>query len=538
MKVPRLSLIGLWMLLLVPSLFSRQNSVGLKFLSSVNPTSGVTYSEVTSCGDLAIIGAFSNNSSVWIYDFSDRTKPVQVASIFVARSVKDVQVHGRYLYVSFSNGMQWYDILNPKQPQLVLDFRPPELINAHTFFVTGNLLYVADYNSGGIRIYDITNKKSPKLLTTILDGAWSIHDMTVIKGRLYGAWINGNSGLSMVDVSTPARPRELAKMRYPQAGTHNVWPTEDGKYIFSTDEIGATRHTLKVWDARTPGQLTQVAEFGVGTSPASTIHNVYVRGHYAYISYYCEGVRVVDIADPTKPQEVAFYDINGTSFCSGYDSNWGVDPFSNIIFASDMQRGLYALEFSDHPPANIAGQVVDSKSNAPVPGAMVSFLSEYPSTRTNAAGRFDIAWFRNDTVRVVTDALGYRSDTSVVITTATGKTSPEIRLISLTTAIKQPQEAPGNFALLASYPNPLTLSQSAPTQIAFRLSQRENVQIEIFNVLGQRIRTLLNAVRDAGEHSVLWNGVDERGQRVAAGIYLVHMRAANFVANSRLTVVP
>ena len=538
MRTPRLPLCSLLLLLLVAPLIARQNSAGLKFLSSVNPSPGVTYSEVTSCGDLAIIGAFSVNSSVWIYDFSDRAKPVLFASIFVSRSVKDVQVHGRYLYVSYSNGMQWYDILDPKQPKLVHEFRPPELINAHTFFVTGNLLYVADYNSGGIRIYNITDKKNPKLVTTILDGAWSIHDMTVIKGRLYGAWINGNAGFSVVDVSTPARPRELAKMRYPQAGTHNVWPTEDGKYIFTTDEIGATRHTLKVWDARTPGQLTQVAEFGVGVSPASTIHNVYVRGRYAYISYYCEGVHIVDIADPTKPQEVAFYDINGTEFCSGYNSTWGVDPFSNIVFASDMQRGLYALEFADHPAANVAGQVVDVKTNAPVPGAMVSFLSEYPSTRTNAAGKFDIAWFRNDTVRVVTEALGYRPDTSVVRTTITGQTAPVIRLVSLTTAVEQRQEVPKNFALLASYPNPLSFKQFAQTQITFRLPQPENVQLEIFNVLGQRVRALLNAPREAGEHSILWNGLDERGQRAAAGIYLVHLRAANFVANRRITVVP
>jgi choice-of-anchor B domain-containing protein len=538
MRTPRLSSLSFVLLLLASPLFSRQNSVALKFLSSVNPASGVTYGEVTSCGDLGIIGAFSTNSSVWIYDFSDRANPVQLAAIFVARSVKDVQVHGRYLFVSFNNGMQWYDILDPKQPKLVHDFRPPETINAHTFFVSGNLLYVADYNSGGVRIYNLADKKNPRLVTSILDGAWGIHDMTVIKGRLYGAWINGQAGVSLVDVSNPAQPRDLAKMRYPQAGTHNAWPTEDGKYVLTTDEVGATRHTLKIWDARTPGQLLQVAEFGVGVSPASTIHNVYVRGRYAYMSYYCEGVHVVDIADPAKPQEVAFYDINGTALCNGYSSTWGVDPFSNIIFASDMQRGLYAFEFADHPAANIAGQVVDARTNAPVPGAMVSFLSEYPSTRTNAAGKFDIAWFRNDTVRVVTEALGYRPDTSVVLTTVTGKTSPVIRLVPLTTGVEQPQELPKNFALLASYPNPLALSQSAPAQIAFRLPQRENVQIEIFNVLGQRVRALLNAPAEAGEHSILWNGIDDRGQRVAAGIYLVHLRAANFVANSRITVIP
>jgi len=531
MSTPRLFLFSFTLLLLASPLFSRQNSSGLKFLSSVNPSPGITYSEVTSCGDLAIIGAFSNNSFVWIYDFADRTNPVQLALIFVARSVKDVQVHGRYLFVSFDNGMKWYDILDPQQPQLIYDFRPPETINAHTFFVTGNLLYVADYASGAVRIFDITNKKNPKAVANIGEAAWGIHDMTVIKGRLYGAWINGQAGFSVVDVSTPARPRELAKIRYPQAGTHNAWPTEDGKYIFTTDEVGATRHNLKIWNAQTPGQLTQVADFTPPrAAPGSTIHNVYVRGRYAYMSYYSEGVSIVDIANPAEPKEVAFY---GPTSSRGM---WGIDPFANLIYASDMQRGLYALEFADHPAANVAGQVVDSKTNAPVAGAMVSFLSEYPSTRTNAAGKFDIAWFRNDTVRVVTEARGYRPDTSVVMTTVTGKTSPVIRLASLTTAVEQTQELPKDFALLVSYPNPLAFAQSAQTQIAFRLPQRENVQIEIFNVLGQRVRALLNAPREAGEHSILWNGANDRGQRVAAGIYLVHLRAGRLVANQKITV--
>ena len=57
MRTPRLPLCSLLLLLLVAPLIARQNSAGLKFLSSVNPSPGVTYSEVTSCGDLAIIGA-------------------------------------------------------------------------------------------------------------------------------------------------------------------------------------------------------------------------------------------------------------------------------------------------------------------------------------------------------------------------------------------------------------------------------------------------------------------------------------------------
>jgi hypothetical protein len=521
-----------------PNQLLPQNSANLKLVAQIKPASGITYSEVTGCGDLAIIGAFSNNSYVWIYDLADKTKPAQLAAIYVGRSVKDVQVHGRYLFVSFDNGMQWYDILEPRQPQLIKDFRPVPGINAHTFFVAGNTLYIADYVSRGVRIFDIADKKNPQPVADVLDPAWGIHDMTVIRGRLYGAWINGAAGVSVADVSNPAQPRELAKMRYAQAGTHNAWPTEDENFVLTTDEVNNTRHNLKIWDARTPGQLNFVKDFGVGVSPASTIHNVYVRGRYAYISYYCEGVRIVDIADPNNPQEAAFYDLNGGVSCNLWNSNWGVYPFANLIYASDMQQGLYVLEFADHPPANIAGQVVEARTNAPVAGAMVYFLDEFPTSRTSAAGRFDIPWFKNDTVRVATEALGYRPDTSVVITSVDGKTTPIIRLRSLTTSVEQATESPNDFSLLANYPNPFSFSQTAQTQIDFRLPQREQVQLAIYNVLGQRVRELLNAARAAGPHAILWDGTDAAGQRVAAGVYILQMRAGSFTKAARITVTP
>jgi hypothetical protein len=93
-----------------------------------------------------------------------------------------------------------------------------------------------------------------------------------------------------------------------------------------------------------------------------------------------------------------------------------------------MQEGLYVLEFTEHFPANFAGKVVDAASGAFVPGAMVYFRDEYPSTRTNAAGEFDIPWFKNDTVYVVTEAIGYLPDTSLVITRANAPTPTTIRL--------------------------------------------------------------------------------------------------------------
>ena len=524
------------LLFLTPSSLLPQGTANLRVVSHVDPlppSSNFKYGEVTGAGDLAILGGFANNTRVWIYDLANKTQPVLLAAIPVNTPSWDVQVHGRYLFIALSGRMEWYDIIDPTQPQLVKRFEPSPSINPHTFFVAGNTLYVADLVSSGIRIFDITDKKNPKPLADIIDRSWSIHDMTVIRRRLYGAWIFGSAGVLLADVKNPAAPQELSKARYPQAGTHNAWPTEDEKYILTTDEISPSRNNLKIWDARTPGKLTQVNEYQVPNA-ASPIHNTYVRGRYAYMSHYCDGLRIVDVADPAQPREVAFYDFNTSTGCASFNSNWGVHVFSNLIYASDMNTGLYVLEFDNHVAANFTGAVVDNDTGQPLRGAMVYFRDEYPSTRTNSAGNFDIPWFKNDTVKVVTEALGYLPDTTTIMTSAANKTTATIRLKRLSTAVTASSIGPAEFELLHSYPNP---ASAANTQIIFRLPARAEVQLEVYNIYGQRVRQLLRAAREPGEHRFAWDGTDEAGKTVTAGIYILRLRAGALSRSRRVTVL-
>jgi hypothetical protein len=515
-----------------------QSSNKLSLVAQVTPP-GPRFSEITGAGDLAVIGGFSSNSFVWIYDVSNRAQPVQVAAIPLNLPSWDVQVHGRYLFIALTDHMRWYDILDPTQPKLVTRYLPPASYQPHTFFVAGNVLYIADYVTGGVLLVDITDKKNPQALANITEAFSGIHDMTVIRKRLYGAWINGVGGLFLADVANPRAPKMLAKINYPAAATHNAWPTEDEQFILTTDEVSSTRNNLKIWDARTPGQLRQVAEYEVPNA-TSPIHNTYVRGRYAYMSYYCEGVRIVDIADPTQPKEVAFYDLNGNASCFSFNSNWGVYPFANLIYASDMRSGLYVLEFTDHPAANFNGHVVDAVTNAPIPGAVVYFRDEYPTSRTNAAGEFDIPWFKNDNVAVVTEAIGYFPDTTLVATKATEITAVTIRLRRLGTNVEETGKTLEDFALLPNYPNPFSATLprlQAGTQISFRLPQSERVQLEIFNTVGQRVRELLNAARESGTHTILWNGADDAGELVPAGVYFVRMRAGKFSAARKISLL-
>ncbi len=80
------------------------------------------------------------------------------------------------------------------------------------------------------------------------------------------------------------------------------------------------------------------------------------------------------------------------------------------------------------------------------------------------------------------------------------------------------------FDLKPNYPNPFHFS----TAIAFHLPQAARVELAIFNLLGQRVRTLLEENRNSGSHRVYWNGRDEAGNLVANGVYYYQLRAGNF----------
>jgi hypothetical protein len=89
-------------------------------------------------------------------------------------------------------------------------------------------------------------------------------------------------------------------------------------------------------------------------------------------------------------------------------------------------------------------------------------------------------------------------------------------------------EIPNVFFLGTPYPNPFN-----PTaQFQFGLPQASSVRIEVYNILGSRVTTLVDKRLDAGYHSVSWNA-----QGIASGLYLVQMKAGGFVYTQKTLLV-
>ncbi len=100
---------------------------------------------------------------------------------------------------------------------------------------------------------------------------------------------------------------------------------------------------------------------------------------------------------------------------------------------------------------------------------------------------------------------------------------------------------PLSYALEQNYPNPF----NPTTNIRYQLSKRSNIHLEIFDLLGKRVKTLVNATQLTGVYTIEWDATNDAGASVASGMYLYRLRAENvspedgaeYVASRKLLIV-
>ena len=90
------------------------------------------------------------------------------------------------------------------------------------------------------------------------------------------------------------------------------------------------------------------------------------------------------------------------------------------------------------------------------------------------------------------------------------------------------QEVPNSPVLEQNYPNPF----NPTTMVTFALPESGHVSVRVFNLLGQEVATLVNEVRDAGQHNVSFDATN-----LSAGVYLYVMESASFTITKRMTLL-
>jgi len=347
-----------------PATADAQEFGNVRFLANFTPPSASGYTagcwgwtDTTTGREYALLG---NQCGTAVVEITQTASIVERSFIpGPCSSWREIQVHGHYAYVvtEAGGGTQIIDLSTlPDSARLVKSFifssGAKSTSRVHTVHIMDGFMYLngcATWSPAGILIFDLSDPVNPAF-----QGEFSgtyIHDSFVRNDTIYGAGIYGD-GIQIIDATSKTSPSLIRSINYAGSGTHNTATTSDGAYVLSTDEIGSTAKTLKIWDLATD---TKVAEYA--GSPSAIVHNVFVMDTLAIMSYYTAGIRVVNISDPLNPVELGGYDTRPGQENAAYTGAWSVYPYfpSGKIIIGDMGGGMFLVDMNTAAPRSPSG---------------------------------------------------------------------------------------------------------------------------------------------------------------------------------------
>jgi len=309
--------------------------------------------------------------------------------------------------------------------------------------------------------------------------------------------------LYVIDISEPTNPTQSAFL--PIDG--EIWDiVVSGNYAYLANRGG---YGLCIVDISNPIQPVDKVHYTTGSPFSVTIQNNLL---FIAMDYRME---IVDISDPLNPKQIWDDRIVGTIR--------KIEVRDTLAYLASMHCGLQVYSISDP--------------------AQPRFITSIPTWNWT----FGVAVSGNFAYMAENDA-GIRvidiSDPDTLIQIGNYNTGSKARNIfadkdmiyvadyvdgvyifqnPLYTKIEDHKKPllPDQLVLYPNYPNPFNPS----TTIEYELPKSGPVRLTIYNLLGQKVRTLLNARQNAGRHHVVWDGCDETCRPVSSGVYYYRLEA-------------
>jgi len=352
-----------------------QNNV--TFLSNLNEYSTEGYNDIWGYVDgnnieYALLGCGNGTSIIRI---DNPTSPQEV--VFIpgpSSSWRDIKTHGTYAYIvtegtGTGRGLQIVDLSQLPVTATLVNTLETWFTRAHNIFIDDGYAYVIGTdNGGGMHILDLSNPTNP-IETDYYTGSGYIHDVYVWDDTVV-ACAGSSQIYDLIDVTNKSNPQLISSsLSLPGIYAHSGWMTEDKRYFIACEEFNV--RDITVWDLvdRTDWDLV-VSTWELPTG-SSIIHNLFVKGNFAHISYYTSGYVVLDISDPSNPVVAGQYDTYPANDGGTYNGAWGCFPYlpSGNTIISDIQTGLYVLHFDGEVQTfQLSVNVADGWNMVSVPG--------------------------------------------------------------------------------------------------------------------------------------------------------------------------
>jgi hypothetical protein len=231
-----------------------------------------------------------------------------------------------------------------------------------------------------------------------------------------------------------------------------------------------------------------------------------------------------------------------TFFTIAADSTVYYDkPIAVLIGPGSISAGDFtALLIGFHPTTKLFGKPTSGSFNSARPVSITSYLwfrcaelesylysnPEHFLTHDEYPNPVDFPWVAYQEVWLTPDGVAQGRDDVVEVALDW--------IMSLTDVETQPDDnIPQDFILSQNYPNPFNLS----TTIQFTLQRRSHVTLTVYNILGERIKVLIDELKPAGSYRVTWDGKDQRSMVVASGVYLYELKAGAYTDTKKMLLL-
>ncbi len=380
-----------------------QGNLNMEVLSNVSLPEGHSdvWGFVDSNGiEYAVLGT---RTATVIFSLEDPSNPVQRFRLDGANSTwRDMKHLGDFIYVTTdvgSDGLVIIDMTGAPEnisgefwkPDFTIDGSTGTLQTCHNLYIDENgYIYLAgcNLNSGGLIILDAFTTPGAPIYVGAADARYS-HDVVVRDNLAYSSDITSGF-FSIIDVSDKTSPETLVTQRTTTNFTHNAWFSDDGNYLFTTDERpNAFMDAYDISDFSDIQLLDSyqpIATQGRGVIP----HNAHYHNGFLVTSWYTDGVRIIDGSRPSNLVEVGYYD-SWDGADGGFNGCWGAYPYlpSGLVLISDIQTGLYVLGTDYVRACYLEGMVTDGENGMALNDVNVEIVaSQINVGATNNTGEY------------------------------------------------------------------------------------------------------------------------------------------------------
>jgi choice-of-anchor B domain-containing protein len=482
--------------------------------------------------EYALLGVGTGTS---IISLADPANPVECAFIPAPQSIwRELKVWGNYAYVATDatgNGLQIIDLSQLPTTATLVNTLNTYFNNCHDLLIDDGFCYTVGGDSpGGMSILDLSNPVVP-FRTAYYTASGYVHDIYIWNDTVVAS-CGSSQEYHLVDVTDKYNPQFIsASAPLPGIYAHSGWMTENKRYFYATEEFNV--RDLTVWDLqdRTSWDLI-IPTWGLSNN--SIIHNLYIKGNYAHVSYYTSGYVVLDITDPTNPQLAGQYDTYPQNNSGNYDGAWGVYPYlpSGNAIISDMSTGLWVLHFDGEVPVELTSFTARSNGNSVT-------LDWSTATEKNNQG-FEIERKSGGDFYTIGFVEGFGTTTEPVDYSYVDKNLEngvyEYRLkqvdfdgsFSFSEEIAVEVSNPSSFVLNQNYPNPFNPS----TNIKFSLPISGYTNLSIYNLVGEKVKELVNEVLVEGEYNLQFDATN-----LPSGIYIAKLSTNSSNQTIKMTLL-